>query len=143
MLDPDYARRLEPAANPALIGAVRVPDGAVDPFRLTSSNIIDAKAHGAEIRTYTEVTELLRDGTRIVGVKAYDHHAKCELTFYAQVVVNAGGIWGHGIAAKVGITVNMLPAKGALLIFGHRVNKMVLNRLPMPIFWFRATRYRS
>ena len=53
VLDPDYARRLEPAANPALIGAVRVPDGAVDPFRLTSSNIIDAKAHGAEIRTYT------------------------------------------------------------------------------------------
>lgn len=132
VLDPDYARRLEPAANPALIGAVRVPDGAVDPFRLTSSNIIDAKAHGAEIRTYTEVTELLRDGTRIVGVKAYDHHAKCELTFYAQVVVNAGGIWGHGIAAKVGITVNMLPAKGALLIFGHRVNKMVLNRCRKP-----------
>lgn len=132
VLDPDYARRLEPAANPALIGAVRVPDGAVDPFRLTSSNIIDAKAHGAEIRTYTEVTEMLRDGTRIVGVKAYDHHAKCELTFYAQVVVNAGGIWGHGIAAKVGITVNMLPAKGALLIFGHRVNKMVLNRCRKP-----------
>ena len=132
VLDPDYARRLEPAANPALIGAVRVPDGAVDPFRLTSSNIIDAKAHGAEIRTYTEVTELLRDGTRIVGVKAYDHHAKSELTFYAQVVVNAGGIWGHGIAAKVGITVNMLPAKGALLIFGHRVNKMVLNRCRKP-----------
>lgn len=132
VLDPDYARRLEPAANPALIGAVRVPDGAVDPFRLTSSNIIDAKAHGAEIRTYTEVTELLRDGTRIVGVKAYDHHAKCELTFYAQVVVNAGGIWGHGIAAKVGITVNMLPTKGALLIFGHRVNKMVLNRCRKP-----------
>ena len=132
VLDPDYAKRLEPAANPALIGAVRVPDGAVDPFRLTSSNIIDAKAHGAEIRTYTEVTELVRDGARIVGVKAYDHRAKCELSFHAQVVINAGGIWGHGIAAKAGITVNMLPAKGALLIFGHRVNKMVLNRCRKP-----------
>ena len=51
ILDPALARRLEPAANPALIGAVRVPDGAVDPFRLTSSNILDARAHGAEIRT--------------------------------------------------------------------------------------------
>ena len=47
-------------------------------------------------------------------------------------VVNAGGIWGHGIAAKVGITVNMLPAKGALLIFGHRVNNLVLNRCRKP-----------
>ena len=33
ILDPEEAKRLEPAANPALIGAVRVPDGAVDPFR--------------------------------------------------------------------------------------------------------------
>ena len=132
ILDPALARRLEPAANPALIGAVRVPDGAVDPFRLTSSNILDARAHGAEIRTYTEVRELIREQDRIVGVKAYDYRTHAELEFRAQVVVNAGGIWGHGIAAKAGITVNMLPAKGALLIFGHRVNRMVLNRCRKP-----------
>lgn len=132
IINPAEARRLEPSVNPALVGAVRVPDGAVDPFRLTSSNILDAKAHGAEIRTYTEVRELLREQDRIVGVKAYDHRAHCEVTFRAQVVINAGGIWGHGIAAKAGITVNMLPAKGALLIFGHRVNNMVLNRCRKP-----------
>lgn len=132
IIDPAEARRLEPSVNPALVGAVRVPDGAVDPFRLTSSNILDAKAHGAEIRTYTEVRELLREQDRIVGVRAYDHRAHCEVTFRAQVVINAGGIWGHGIAAKAGITVNMLPAKGALLIFGHRVNNMVLNRCRKP-----------
>ena len=132
IIDPAEARRLEPSVNPALVGAVRVPDGAVDPFRLTSSNILDAKAHGAEIRTYTEVRKLLREQDRIVGVRAYDHRAHCEVTFRAQVVINAGGIWGHGIAAKAGITVNMLPAKGALLIFGHRVNNMVLNRCRKP-----------
>ena len=132
IIDPAEARRLEPSVNPALVGAVRVPDGAVDPFRLTSSNILDATAHGAEIRTYTEVRELLREQDRIVGVKAYDHRAHCEVTFRAQVVINAGGIWGHGIAAKAGITVNMLPAKGALLIFGHRVNNLVLNRCRKP-----------
>ena len=132
ILDPEEARRLEPAANPALIGAVRVPDGAVDPFRLTSSNILDARAHGAEIRTYAEVRELLREQNRIVGVRVYDHRTHGEENYYAQVVVNAGGIWGHGIAAKAGIVVNMLPAKGALLIFGHRVNRMVLNRCRKP-----------
>ncbi len=132
VLDPEEAKRLEPSANPTLIGAVRVPDGAVDPFRLTSSNILDAAAHGAEIRTYTEVRELIREQDRIVGVKAYDHRTHAEVEFRAQVVVNAGGIWGHGIAAKAGITVNMLPAKGALLIFGHRVNRMVLNRCRKP-----------
>lgn len=132
ILDPEEARRLEPAANPALIGAVRVPDGAVDPFRLTSSNILDARAHGAEIRTYAEVRELLREQNRIVGVRVYDHLTHGEENYYAQVVVNAGGIWGHGIAAKAGIVVNMLPAKGALLIFGHRVDRMVLNRCRKP-----------
>ena len=132
VIDPKEALRLEPSANPELIGAVRVPDGAVDPFRLTSSNILDAKAHGAEIRTYTEVMELLREQDRVVGVRAYDHRKHCDEKFYAQVVINAGGIWGHGIAAKVGITVNMLPAKGALLIFGHRVNNLVLNRCRKP-----------
>lgn len=132
VIDPKEALRLEPSANPALVGAVRVPDGAVDPFRLTSSNILDARMHGAEIRTYTEVMELLREQDRIIGVRAYDHHKHCDERFYARVVVNAGGIWGHGIAAKAGITVNMLPAKGALLIFGHRVNNLVLNRCRKP-----------
>lgn len=132
IIDPKEALRLEPAANPALIGAVRVPDGAVDPFRLTASNILDAKAHGAEVRTYTEVKELIREQNRIVGIVAYDRQAKCEVKFYARVVINAGGIWGHGIAAKAGITVNMLPAKGALLIFGHRINNLVLNRCRKP-----------
>ena len=52
--------------------------------------------------------------------------------YRAQVVVNAGGIWGHDIARKAGVTVNMLPAKGSLLIFGHRVNNIVLNRCRKP-----------
>ena len=34
IIDPELARRLEPAVNPDIIGAVRVPDCSVDPFRL-------------------------------------------------------------------------------------------------------------
>lgn len=132
VIDPKEALRLEPAANPDIIGAVRVPDGAVDPFRLTASNIMDAKNHGAEILTYHEVTELLREQDRVVGVKVVDHKTKEEKTFRAAIVVNAGGIWGHNIALMAGVRVNMLPAKGALLIFGHRVNNMVLNRCRKP-----------
>lgn len=132
IIDPKEALLLEPSANPAIIGAVRVPDGAVDPFRLTTSNIIDARNHGAEILTYHEATELIREQDRIVGVKALDHRTKETKNYYANVVVNAGGIWGHNIAKMAGITVNMLPAKGALLIFGHRVNNIVLNRCRKP-----------
>ncbi len=132
VMDPKEALRLEPSANPSIIGAVRVPDGAVDPFRLTASNILDAKAHGAVVLTYHEVTDFLKVGNRITGVQAVDHKTKEIKRYYADVVVNAGGIWGHDIAAKAGVQVGMMPAKGALLIFGHRVNRMVLNRCRKP-----------
>lgn len=132
IIDPKEAIRLEPSTNPAIIGAVRVPDGSVDPFRLTVSNIIDAKAHGAEVHTYHEVTGLISEQNRVVGVRAFDHKTKETKDIYGSIIVNAGGIWGKHISEFAGVTVNMLPAKGALLIFGHRVNSMVLNRCRKP-----------
>ena len=35
VIDPAEARLIEPSVNPAIIGAVKVPDGSIDPFRLT------------------------------------------------------------------------------------------------------------
>lgn len=132
VIDPKEALRIEPSANPDIIGAVRVPDGAVDPFRLTASNIMDAKLHGASVLTYHEVTELIREQDHIAGIKVLDHKTNETKSYYGSVVVNAGGIWGHNIAKLAGININMLPAKGALLIFGHRVNNIVLNRCRKP-----------
>ncbi|MBN3081060.1 anaerobic glycerol-3-phosphate dehydrogenase subunit A [Pectobacterium polaris] len=131
-LDPQEALRLEPAANPTLIGAVRVPDGSVDPFRLTAANMIDACEHGAEVLTYHEVIGLIRKGDRIIGVRVFDHKKGVETEIYAQVVVNAGGIWGQHIAEYADLRVRMFPAKGALLILGHRINNMVINRCRKP-----------
>ena len=131
-IDPKEALLLEPSANPEMIGAVRVPDGAIDPFRLTSANLLDAKAHGAEVLTYHEVLEFIREQERIVGVKVVDRRTGEQKEFRAHVTVNAAGIWGHEIAKKAGVTVKMLPAKGALLIFGHRVNNIVINRCRKP-----------
>lgn len=132
VIDPELARRLEPSVNPDLIGAVKVPDGAVDPFRLTTANIIDATSHGAEVLTYHEVIELIKTGDRIVGVKLLNARTGTKIEKYAPLVINAGGIWGHGIARMAGVTVNMFPAKGSLLIFGHRINNMVINRCRKP-----------
>ncbi|WP_373370478.1 anaerobic glycerol-3-phosphate dehydrogenase subunit A [Pectobacterium polaris] len=131
-LDPQEALRLEPAANPTLIGAVRVPDGSVDPFRLTAANMIDACEHGAEVLTYHEVIGLIRKGDCITGVRVFDHKKGVETEIYAQVVVNAGGIWGQHIAEYADLRVRMFPAKGALLILGHRINNMVINRCRKP-----------
>ncbi|KGQ35217.1 anaerobic glycerol-3-phosphate dehydrogenase subunit A [Gallibacterium genomosp. 1] len=131
-IEPDLAKRLEPSVNPALIGAVVVPDGTVDPFRLTAANMLDAKENGATILTYHEVTRLIREGDSIIGVEAFDHKRKMNIKVYAKIVVNAGGIWGQGIAEYADLKIKMFPAKGSLLIMGHRINNLVINRCRKP-----------
>ncbi len=131
-VSPEEALRLEPAVNPALVGAVRVPDAAIDPFRLTSANVLDARLHGAEVLTYHTVEELLREQNRIVGLVVRDTTSGQRREVRSRVVVNAAGIWGFEIARKAGVEIDMYPSKGTLLVFGHRVNNMVLNRCRMP-----------
>ena len=131
-IDPKEALRLEPAANKDLIGAVKVPDGAVDPFRLTMANVFDARLHGADVLTYHEVTGMIKDGDRVVGVEMYNHNTKEKKYAYAAIVINAAGIWGQKIAQLAGTNIGMFPAKGALLIYGHRVNNVVINRCRKP-----------
>lgn len=127
-ITPEEAMKIEPSVNSRLIGAVTVPDGSIDPFRLCSANITDAALHGARILTYTEVTGFVRDGDTIQGIETRNTRTGETARFLAPVTVNAAGIWGHGIAALAGIKVGMYPAKGALLVFGHRVNNVVINR---------------
>lgn len=132
VIDPEEAKLMEPAVNPAIIGAVKVPDGAVDPFRLTTANVISARQHGADVLTYHEVVDFVMSGTRVCGVVLRDHYTNEKTTVEASLVINAAGIWSHLVALKAGVNINMYPAKGALLIFGHRVNNVVINRCRKP-----------
>ncbi|WP_302983537.1 anaerobic glycerol-3-phosphate dehydrogenase subunit A [uncultured Muribaculum sp.] len=131
-IDPKEALRLEPSVNSELTGAVRVPDGSIDPFRLTVANVMDARMHGADILTYHEVVGFIRNGDTIEGVDLRNTRNGEISRRYGRVVVNAAGIWGHHLAKLAGITINMFPAKGSLLIFGHRINNMVINRCRKP-----------
>lgn len=131
-LTPEQALQMEPSVNPALIGAVKVPDGTVDPFRLTAANMLDARERGAAVRTGCEVTGLIREGDRVSGVMIYDRARGMQELLHAPVVVNAGGIWGQRIAEYADLAVRMFPAKGSLLIFDHRINQHVINRCRRP-----------
>ncbi len=131
-IEPDLAKYMEPSVNPSLVGAVVVPDGSIDPFRLTASNMLDATENGAQIFTYCEVKGLIREGGRVIGVNVYDHRNRVDRQFFAPIVVNAGGIWGQGIAEYADLKIKMFPAKGSLLVMGHRINNMVINRCRKP-----------
>ena len=109
-----------------------MPDASIDPFRLTTANIIDARRHGADTLTYHEALSLLIENGRVVGVHLRNNRNGEEQDVHARLVINAAGIWGHEVAKLAGVTVNMFPAKGTLLIFGHRVNNMVINRCRKP-----------
>ena len=127
-LEPREALALEPSVNPRLIGAVKVPDGSVDPFKLCAANILDARLHGAAILTYTEVLSLIREGGRVCGVQVRNTLSGETAEYRARVTVNAAGIWGQTIVQMAGARIAMFPAKGALLVFAHRVNNVVINR---------------
>jgi len=131
-MTPEEALRIEPTVNPALIGAVRVPDGTVDPFRLTASNMLDAREHGAVILTGHAVCGLIRQGDRVSGVQLLHPQSREKYALHAPVVVNAAGIWGQHIAEYADLRIRMFPAKGALLILDHRINQQVINRCRKP-----------
>lgn len=132
VLTPEQTLRMEKAVNPALIGAVKVPDASVDPFRLVSANILDARLHGADVMTNCEVISLLMENVTVMGVKVVDRSTSTVSSIRSKYVVNAAGIWGAHIAEMTGAKIGMLPSKGALLVFEHRVAKMVINRCRKP-----------
>jgi len=131
-IDPKLALKMEPEINPEIIGAVKVPDASVDPFRLVAANVLDARLHGADILTGWEVVEFIKEMVTITGVRIRNVKTGETKAVRAHYTVNAAGIWGAHIAELAGAHIGMLPSKGALLVFGHRVAKMVINRCRKP-----------
>lgn len=132
IISPEEARLIEPAVNKDLIGAVRVPDASIDPFHLTTANILDACRYGAKALNYTEAIKLLISNGRVTGVRLRNNRTGEEYEVHSRLIIVAAGIWGMPVLKMADITLNMFPAKGTLLIFGHRVNNMVINRCRKP-----------
>lgn len=128
-LDVAEALRLEPALSPHIREVYRVPDAGVDGFRLVWHNGVSARRCGGEIRTYQTVVDILAAGGKITGVVAYDAVNKAKYTLACDYVVNAAGPWSGEIARLAGLSVNVTPDRGTLLIFNHRFTSRIVNRL--------------
>lgn len=126
------ALHLEPHVNPNLVGAIKVPDGTLDPFRLCASNVLDAKEHGARIMNKTIVTSLIRQGDTVLGVRCLQLNTHQQYEIFAKEVINAAGIWGQNICEYADLNIKMFPAKGSLLILDYRINNLVINRCRKP-----------
>ncbi len=118
----DEMRAVEPGLQGEFLGAVTFDEWGIDPGRLCVLNALDAEAHGATIRTYTEVVGLLRDerGAVIGGRLRRAGEASVE-EIHAKVVVNCGGPWAERVAQLGGGGVKLRPGKGVHLVYEKRL----------------------
>ncbi len=126
------ALALEPFLNPKTLAAVQVPDGVFEPFRFCLAFLATARRNGADVRTFTEVTDLLRSGGSVTGVKVLDQRTGKAETIGCDLVINATGPWAHEIAAMGGVAVPVTPTAGVMVTVGRRLNNLVVNRLDKP-----------
>ena len=132
LLSSSEALELEPELNPGLLGAVKVPDGSIDPFRLILENVKDAKEHGAKFLLRTEVTSILVNANRIRGVRAKDLIRGEEYSIDSSYIVNATGAWTNQLLKLAGLHVEMALSKGSMVITNQRFNQRVINRCRRP-----------
>lgn len=125
------AIRIEPNINPNIMAAIQVPDGTIDPFRLSSSNLLDARERGARIFTHTMVEEIIKNGSTVTGVRCVSREGD-RFEVRADIVINASGVWGQHVCSLAGIELKMFPAKGSMLIIDYRINGIVVNRCRKP-----------
>lgn len=103
----DHERHLAPG----LAGGMFYPqDSQVQPMLAAARMLAGARALGATLRTGVEVTGMLRDGARVVGVRTPDGDLP------AGAVVNAAGTWGGAVADLAGVRVPVLPRRGVILV---------------------------
>ena len=101
-----------------LKGAIRYYDAQVDDARLVLAVARTAASHGAHVATRTRVVGFLREGERVVGVRAVDLESGRELEVRAKVVVNAAGVWTDEIQEMIGGrgALNVQASKGIHLV---------------------------
>ncbi len=85
-----------------LAGAIQYHDAQVDDARLVMTIARTAASHGAQIATRTALIGFIREGERVVGVRAFDMDDNREIEIRARVVVNAAGVWTDEIQELVG-----------------------------------------
>jgi len=115
-----------------IIRAFRVPDCAVDGFRVLWGNAASARRHGARIITYTGVTAIHQSNGSITGVDLTNLLTGQVSRLECQAVINAAGAWAGLVASLAGIQVEVIKDKGTLAAFNHRLVNTVINRLRPP-----------
>ncbi len=119
------ALELVPGLNPdGLRGAAVYYDGQVEyAERLTVENALSARNHGAVVRTYCRVDELIHEGGCVSGLRYTDLSDGSTHTARARVTVNVAGPWVDEVLAGV-------DWPGERMIGGTKGSHIIVNPFP-------------
>ncbi|MHA1908871.1 MAG: FAD-dependent oxidoreductase, partial [Candidatus Thorarchaeota archaeon] len=116
ILTPDDSREIEPMLHPEIIASGYIEEFFIDPFRLCILQAMDAKNHGAEVRTYCEVIDLITKNGSIEGVTFFNRLTGETESVKCRTVVNATGPWATKLAKMAGQRLELRLNKGAHVI---------------------------
>jgi len=107
---PSVLRKIEPAVTENISRAIFLPDEhQVENRRLMDALEVTIKRAGVELIEDTEVTALSMERGRMTGVVAGSKH------FKSGSVVLAAGAWSDRLLAPLGMTLNVIPARGQMI----------------------------
>lgn len=123
------ALQLEPGLSEDVFGAITFDEWGLDSARLTFLNALSAFENGADVRNHTEVTQVLRENGRVVGLILKDSLSGSMSEVRSRLVMNAAGPWVPKIAKMAGVEVKLRPAKGIHISFDRQfVNTSILAK---------------
>jgi glycerol-3-phosphate dehydrogenase len=127
------ALRREPRLNPGIKRAFAVQDGSVDGWQMVWGAANSAKAYGASILTYHEVTGIDTTAGAVTAVHCLDHKTGERVSIDCSFVINAAGAWAGKVAAMAGChDVEVVPGRGIMIAMNHRLVNTVVNRCVYP-----------
>lgn len=111
MIGIEEAREIEPQLATDLLGALYSPTSCkINPIFLTFAFASAAKRIGAVFLNETEVTGIIYDQEKVLGIST------AEGDFRAGQVLIAAGSWSAAVAGMAGIHIPIKPRKGQIVI---------------------------
>src|SRR4051794_16083000 len=126
-------REAEPSLGPGIVAALLRPGGQIDNRRLCRALEVGIRRAGVKLVYGAAVTEILRDGNRVTGVRTLEGDV------LAPIVVNAAGSWSRQIPGCHPM-IPVVPQRGEILALDQSAVglKRVITKVPDPYLVPRA-----